>query len=509
MTACTIVRASALAERYQLRHLWTFSTGLEREPDLCVTLHETNVTFDSLNLDAPKQFDASCQVHVFLGDLTVTGTISNENTDGANCLIVLGDLHAKNIAIGGQETYVRGNVHVEEVLCGSYNHGEMKVDGDVTAKLLISDDYRFWIKGTLNAPIAFTDCDRVGMLEGRDFDPDYDYENDASGIGYGGARWLDAYVPISYALIDDCWDDTEADAPLLFGMLEMIVRSGRSALKQEFLTTPPDFSKLRDASSFFSKGCRALDDDDNSHAAELFLQALEAGFPPLQTHDKLASAIYDLGEYERVLRHFDICIEASYMEAECRVKRASSLIELDQPDHDKAWEDCEWVVQNSDLYNDDEWLTDAFNIQGVSLRERGRQEEAIPYFHKALAEDEDDENALGNLAKSLWLLGREAEAMPYAQKAMDLYPSPRFTLYVKAKCHLAQGELDAAIDDFLAYAEYHPEFIHAWLYLAEIYDVQGKRADAKEAAQKALKIDAGNETATEILKQLDHLKELS
>ncbi|EPY13654.1 MULTISPECIES: hypothetical protein [Paenibacillus] len=46
--------------------------------------------------------------------------------------MVTGNLRAKNIAVGGQEIYVSGNLMIE--LCGSYNHGESIVQGDLTVK---------------------------------------------------------------------------------------------------------------------------------------------------------------------------------------------------------------------------------------------------------------------------------------------------------------------------------------------------------------------------------------
>ncbi|WP_138185993.1 hypothetical protein [Paenibacillus alvei] len=48
--------------------------------------------------------------------------------------MVTGNLRAKNIAVGGQEIYVSGNLMIEEILCGSYNHGETIVQGDLTVK---------------------------------------------------------------------------------------------------------------------------------------------------------------------------------------------------------------------------------------------------------------------------------------------------------------------------------------------------------------------------------------
>ena len=81
--------------------------------------------------------------YVFMGNLTVTGNIWNENTDYAMSFMALKNVKAKNIAVGGQDIYVKGHLEVEELLCGSYNHGSMTVKGNVKAQYILNDDYTF------------------------------------------------------------------------------------------------------------------------------------------------------------------------------------------------------------------------------------------------------------------------------------------------------------------------------------------------------------------------------
>ena len=81
--------------------------------------------------------------YVFMGNLTVTGNIWNENTDYAISFMALKNVKAKNIAVGGQDIYVKGHLEVEELLCGSYNHGSMTVKGNVKAQYILNDDYTF------------------------------------------------------------------------------------------------------------------------------------------------------------------------------------------------------------------------------------------------------------------------------------------------------------------------------------------------------------------------------
>lgn len=501
MTPYTIVRAADLVTRFDLGHLWNFSTGLEadREPDAMATLIEGDITFDSINLDSPTQFDDTTWIHVFTGNLTVTGAIHNEDTDGAHGLIVLGNLRAKNIAIGGQETYVRGDLIVEELLCGSYNHGEMKVDGNVSAKLLISDDYRFWIKGTLNAPIGYTACEKVGMLEGRDYDDDFDYENNEDGIGYGGARWLDGFVPLSIALDDACLNETDTDSPFMFGGLEALLAEGRSPLLPAFLKSKQDYSKFRAATKLYNEGRNAAYDNEYDRAVKLLEAALAAGFPAHLCHFAIADALYNSDEFDASLPHWSAAIDARCREAECRVKRGSSLIHCDNPDYEAADVDFAWVMENTSEYIDCEWRVEALQQQGSSLRLRNRREEALTYYRAALELDDEHSLTLDNLARTLYLLDRESEALPIAQKAMEIDPDPRYTLFILAKCQAATGDTDSAIETAVEHQAHNPEWVHGWLLLAECYLKKNMKAEAKKVLAKALALEPDNDDAKLLL----------
>lgn len=113
-----------------------------------VLLFSNSVAIEKLLLDAPfGEVD-----HVFLivvqGDMTVEKYIYNEDTDGAAGLIVLGNLHAGNMLVGGQEIYVTGALTVDEVFWGDYNHGDLHVRGDASATAFVeTEDYSVKIEG--------------------------------------------------------------------------------------------------------------------------------------------------------------------------------------------------------------------------------------------------------------------------------------------------------------------------------------------------------------------------
>lgn len=110
-----------------------------------VCLIDNDLHLESLSLE--YQSDNYPTIIIVKGNLIVDKLIWNEETDYGIHLIILGNLRAKNIVVGGQLISVWGDVSVEEILCGSYNHGQMYVSNNITAKVIISDDYSFICDG--------------------------------------------------------------------------------------------------------------------------------------------------------------------------------------------------------------------------------------------------------------------------------------------------------------------------------------------------------------------------
>lgn len=138
------------AKRFSLHPFSLFDYHKDHKNEL-IKVVEEDVILTDLHLDL-VQNDATI-AYIFMGNLTVLGTIWNENTEGAISLMVFKNVKAKSIAVGGQEIYIKGNLDVEELLCGSYNHGTMTVKGNVKAQYILDDDYTFTFEGKVNAVI--------------------------------------------------------------------------------------------------------------------------------------------------------------------------------------------------------------------------------------------------------------------------------------------------------------------------------------------------------------------
>ncbi|WP_155972748.1 hypothetical protein [Paenibacillus sp. Leaf72] len=113
--------------------------------------------------------DLNAMLILVEGNLIVDRYIGNTNTDGATGLIVLGDMRASHMVVGGQEIHIAGDLQVEKMFWGDYNHGDLIVEGHMQAELMMtSDQYRVRIQGTSAFERYIVDWDDFGVWQGFD-----------------------------------------------------------------------------------------------------------------------------------------------------------------------------------------------------------------------------------------------------------------------------------------------------------------------------------------------------
>lgn len=83
------------------------------------------------------------------GSLRIDGALTASDTDGTANLMVLGSLQVQHAVIGGQLLYVQGALTVDELLWGHDNHGDLQVNGGLTARVaLFTDGYHVQVAGS-------------------------------------------------------------------------------------------------------------------------------------------------------------------------------------------------------------------------------------------------------------------------------------------------------------------------------------------------------------------------
>ncbi|PCD84350.1 hypothetical protein AB9L15_12445 [Lysinibacillus fusiformis] len=198
-----------LADKFPENSWWASHYTDFSENDL-VAYYEGDLKLPFLDLDWDIPFPQQDNVIIIFidGHLTVDH-LYNAETDGAIGLMVMGNLTAKNIAVGGQEIYVHGHLTVEDILCGSYNHGETIVNGHLQANVLVQDDeYRFNVHGQKSLQCIVN-------------------------IWHGDGVFQELPIRIQDVLIDEVFydmDDDEEEIEFSFVTLVSILKEGRSAL---------------------------------------------------------------------------------------------------------------------------------------------------------------------------------------------------------------------------------------------------------------------------------------
>lgn len=119
--------------------------------------------------------------------------------------------------------------------------------------------------------------------------------------------------------------------------------------------------------------------------------------------------------------------------------------------------------------------------------------------------------ALGELAQTTADLNKKIqygmEAFQEFARALEIDPNNPYALVARGYARLMVppplGGADMAIEDFNLVIEKHPEFIDAYIGLAEAYGKKGDKEKAKEFFNKVLELDPENVRAKEGLSKLN------
>ena len=104
---------------------------------------DNDAHFEHLDLDKLFYTQDRCGV-LFRGNLTVDALLTQPETDYGPFTLVLGNVSAKNIFMGGGYIRIEGNVTVEQTLyAGCYNHGMSDINGFISAEVILSSDHSF------------------------------------------------------------------------------------------------------------------------------------------------------------------------------------------------------------------------------------------------------------------------------------------------------------------------------------------------------------------------------
>lgn len=164
-----------------------------------------------------------------------------------------------------------------------------------------------------------------------------------------------------------------------------------------------------------------------------------------------------------------------------------------------SWRQCAMYTDSDTLWwttiskNPDSWM--AHNNIAISLLRKGRVQEAIVHYLKALELSPSYGEAHYNLANSLLLIGRVEEAVAHYERALEINPNNAPAHYNLAAVLGQSGRMDAAIDHYNKVLEINPNHAAAHNNLGAALVGVGRVDEAVAHYLKALELNPNNAEA--------------
>jgi Flp pilus assembly protein TadD len=208
-----------------------------------------------------------------------------------------------------------------------------------------------------------------------------------------------------------------------------------------------------------------------------FLSALNARPDDWSSHYTLGNFYANRNETEKAIASYETALR---LEPRALLPLTNIAIVYGQRgDHDRAETSLRKAIEI-----DPKSAPVHFNL-GLLLAERGRSEEAEKELRLALDLDPRLAPAAYNLGV-LIIKERPDEGLSYCRKAHELSPNNPKYGYTLAFYQAQKGDRKGAVKTLRETVKHHPAYVDAVLLLGEIYEKEGRKAEAKEVYGKAL-----------------------
>lgn len=139
---------------------------------------------------------------------------------------------------------------------------------------------------------------------------------------------------------------------------------------------------------------------------------------------------------------------------------------------------------------------------GRQLREEGQVQQSLGEFQLALELRPENADLLRDLGWSLYLLGRHPEARTVYEQAREIAPENNEIVVELARVHFWLRDYDEAETLCRTVLDRSASHAHALWGLGDLYRVLGRRAEALDLVQRALRADPEHPYAGETLRRL-------
>jgi len=143
-----------------------------------------------------------------------------------------------------------------------------------------------------------------------------------------------------------------------------------------------------------------------------------------------------------------------------------------------------------------------YNLGNLYHRSK-RPEEAIAAYERALQLDPDREAAWNQLGEVYRAAGDTARAASCYLKALEIVPAYDRALNNLAALRASQGHAAAAESGWRAALAVNPRYLPALVNLAILLTNSGRHEEALATWRTVLSVDPGNDTARQVIRQLD------
>jgi Flp pilus assembly protein TadD len=155
----------------------------------------------------------------------------------------------------------------------------------------------------------------------------------------------------------------------------------------------------------------------------------------------------------------------------------------------RCWQDSETLFRQALTSDPDNYL--AMDGLGKALEDKGRTEEALASYSKAVSLQPNFSDGQYNLGTLLMVLGRMEEAVEHLKAAIAINPRSAEAHNNLGRAFINLGKLDEAAVQLARVLELKPKDPAAYNYLASVRLMQSRLDEAMVLLDKALELDPG------------------
>ncbi len=204
-------------------------------------------------------------------------------------------------------------------------------------------------------------------------------------------------------------------------------------------------------------------------------------------------------QYAEAVGHFT---RAIYLEPACvRAYLCRSRVYVEMNKVDLAIDDLTRIIELSDhpfvetrRYGDSVWVpirhlkADAYRDRAEIFEQRGETELAIADYSRVLNEKPRDDFALGRRGRLYFETGKFDDCLEDFNRRLLGDANNGYSYYWRGRAYTAKKQYDLAVDEFVLALALNPKDHFSLTRLSQVYELMGKRQEARQCADEAKQI---------------------